>query len=136
MSDPYYKRAVHSPLFPDVHLVDDRDKAKAFIGRFQKADDGLVYQQYMVDYAGGNGSYDINNKMLENMYRKYYISGLWETMKFIKITFWILEHHYDINTFSYDKVGRIYDRGRLSNGKLEDMDYDTIMWIITGEDEA
>jgi hypothetical protein len=135
MSDPYYKRSMTSPLFPDVTIRNDDDRCKAFIGRFQKADGGSIYASFMGPYAGPDGSYDTSNLMLERMYRKFLIDGDWSDLKFTRVTFWIIENRMEINQFTYARGSRLYDRSRLPTGKLEDMDYDTIMWIINGEDD-
>jgi hypothetical protein len=135
MSTPYSRRSSSSPLFPDVHIVDDKDKSKAFIGRFQRADGGEIYGIYMRPYAGKDGTYDISNRMLESMYKKYYLSGLWESLKFARVTFWALENDLEINSYTYSRGSRLYDRKILPTGMLEDMDYDSIMWIVNGGDQ-
>ena len=130
---PFYRRPTSSSLFPGVVMLTDDDKCRAFIGRFQKADDGSVYNAFMGSYASADGTYDITNRALKNMYKRFLLNGGWDPVKYARITFWILENGIDVNSYSYARGSRLYDAHRLPTGLLETMDYDVIMWIINGD---
>ena len=133
---PFYRRPTSSSLFPGVMMLTDDDKCRAFIGRFQKADDGSVYNAFMGSYASADGTYDITNRALKNMYKRFLLNGGWDPVKYARITFWILENGIDVNSYSYARGSRLYDAHRLPTGLLETMDYDVIMWIINGDNAS
>lgn len=107
-----------------------KDAASMWISRFMYVDDRSIYTMFMEPYAGPDGSYDIANHMIESMYNRFIKSGLWDGMKFIRVTLWVLESKLDINQYTYGRGSRMYDKGTLPYGKAGDISGKTLNYII------
>lgn len=123
--------SIPEPEKPKVEESDD--EATRWLSRFMNADGRSIYTMFMEPYAGPDSSYDIANHLLKAMYNRFVKPGLWDGMKFLRVTLWALENRMDLNRYVYARGSRKYDAGNLPYGKAATIS-GRIMREIAGED--
>lgn len=107
------------------NVVSDEDLASAFIGVLQKSHTGEFWRMFVTPYVkSGSGQYELVARPLKTFYTTYVLHGSWSGMKFLVTTAYLLEHFITLSHFQYDKVGRLYELGRLPLGKMSGLSMD------------
>jgi hypothetical protein len=121
-----------SGLFPESNQ-NSKNKAAAFIGRFQSVD---VFGTLMVPYSGANGDYDVVTRSIKNAYRSFVEENGWTVEKFFRAVVFALENKLEINKYTLGRAGRQYDMSKLPMGVLNFMDADEYDYVIGVKDES
>lgn len=117
-------------LLPGMDTETPDTLAEAFVGRFMRANDGEAYDLLAQPYCEKTGGYDLMNRSIENMYKRYVIREEWTEREFFLALGWILTNKMPIDSFSFGKAARLAACSRLPLGDLQYLSISTFNEIV------
>lgn len=117
-------------LFPEVQTESPETMAAAFVGRLMTVEDGEAYDLLVEPYCSASGDYDVTNRSIKNMYKRYVIDADWTEALFLHVLSWVMTNKMPIDSYSFSKAVRLEERGRLPLGSLADLSMDAYTKIV------
>lgn len=108
---------------------DEKTMSQAFVGRIMKTN---VYEDIIDPYVQSRGGlYEIINREIMTMYRKFVYDGAWDAEKLFNCLLFIIKSgNPNINRYALSKIGMKYDNGDLPMGLLSGISQDDYDFIV------
>mgnify|MGYP001623214831 FL=1 len=119
-------------LFPELETETPEKLAEAFVGRLMTVEDGEAYDLLVEPYCKSSGNYDLTNRSIKSMYKRYVVGNGWDEGLFLHVLSWVMTNKMPVDSYSFSKAARLHDLGRLPLGALSNLSMDAYDKIVVG----